>query len=79
MFYLNMPFLGNDYCDVDVEYDVIEGDESVGLAEDYEFTTTVTDEQGNEVDITDDLTREEIWEVIEAIRKDMNKSEYDND
>lgn len=79
MFYLNMPFLGNDYCDVDVEYDVIKGDESVGLAEDYEFTTTVTDEQGNEVDITDDLTREEIWEVIEAIRKDMNKSEYDND
>lgn len=77
--YLHMTFLGNDYFEVDVEYEVIEGDESVGLAEDYEFTATITDEQGNEVDITDDLTREEIWEVIEAIRKDMSKSEYDND
>lgn len=77
--YLHMTFLGNDYFEVDVEYEVIEGDEYVGLAEDYEFTATITDEQGNEVDITDDLTREEIWEVIEAIRKDMSKSEYDND
>lgn len=75
--YVNIQFLGSDYCDVDVEYEVIDGDDSVGLKEDYEFTTTTTDEQGNEIDITDDLTREEVWEVIEAIKKDMQKTEWD--
>ena len=75
--YVNIQFLGSDYCDVDVEYEVIDGDDSVGLKEDYEFTATTTDEQGNEIDITDDLTPEEVWEVIEAIKKDMTKTEWD--
>lgn len=77
-FYTHIKFLG-DYCDVDVEYDIIDGDESVGLKEDYEFTATATDENGNEIDITDELTREEVWEVVEAIKKDISHSEYDND
>lgn len=77
--YLHMRFLGDNYCEVDVEYEVIDGDASVGLAEDYEFTATCTNERGDEIDITDDLTREEVWEVIEAIREDLQKSEYDND
>jgi len=75
--YVHITFLGSDYFEVDVEYEVIDGDDSVGLAEDYEFTATITDEQGNEIDITDDLTREEVWEVIEAIKKDMKKTEWD--
>ena len=77
MFYLNIKFLGSDYCDVDVEYDVIDGDASVGLYEDYEFTATITNEDGNEVDITNDLTREEVYEVIQEIKKDMKKTEWD--
>jgi hypothetical protein len=77
-FYTHIEFLG-DYCDVDIEYDVIEGDPSVGFAEDYEFKATAIDEHGNEIDITDDLTREEAWEVVEAIKKDLSSSEYDND
>lgn len=68
--YTHIQFLG-DYCDVDIEYEVIDGDDSVGLKEDYEYTATCLDEQGNEIDITDDLTYTEICEVIEAIRKDM--------
>jgi hypothetical protein len=78
-FYTHMRFLGDNYYEVDIEYEVIPGDPSVGFAEDYEFTATVTDEQGNEIDITDDLTHKEIWEVIEAIKEDMNSSEYDID
>jgi hypothetical protein len=76
--YVNIKFLG-DWCDVDVEYEVIDGDDSVGLAEDYEFTATATDEKGNEIDITDDLTRSDVADVVEAIRKDLQRSEYDND
>lgn len=68
--YTHIQFLG-DYCDVDIEYEVIDGDDSVGLKEYYEYTATCLDEQGNEIDITDDLTYTEICEVIEAIRKDM--------
>jgi hypothetical protein len=68
--YTNIQFLG-DYCDVDIEYEVIDGDDSVGLKEDYEYTATIVDEQGNDVDITDELTYTEICEVIEAIREDM--------
>ena len=75
--YVNIKFLG-DWCDVDVEYEVIDGDDSVGLDEDYEFTATATDEQGNEIDITDDLTREDVADVVEAIKKDLKRSEYDN-
>lgn len=76
-FYLNIPFLGNDYVDVDVEYDIIEGDESVGLAEDYEFTATCMDEQGKIIDISDDLSSAEIWEVVQAIKKDMRDMQND--
>ena len=76
-FYLNIEFLG-DYCDVDVEYDVIDGDASVGLLEDYEFTATCQDEDGNVIDITDDLTPEEYSDVWKAIKKDLKTSEYDN-
>lgn len=69
-FYLNIPFLG-DYCDVDVEYDIIDGDDSVGLPVDYEITVTCQDEQGNEIDITEELTPEEYAEVIKAIEEDV--------
>ena len=76
MYYTHIQFLG-DYCDVDVEYDVIEGDPSVGLKEDYEFTVTCQDEQGNEVDITDDLDVDEVLDVIEAIKKDIRDMQND--
>jgi len=69
-YYTHIRFLG-DYCDVDIEYEVIEGDESVGLKEDYEFNATCADEQGNEIDITNYLSDSEVQEVIEAIKKDM--------
>lgn len=74
MFYLNIPFLG-DYCDVDVEYDIIDGDDSVGLPVDYEITVTCQDEHGNEIDITEDLTPDEYAEVIKAIEEDTE--DYD--
>lgn len=76
MFYTHIQFLGSDYCDVDIEYDVIDGDPSVGFAEDYEFTATITDEKGNEVDITEDLTPEEVAEVIAAIKEDLKRDDY---
>lgn len=76
-FYTNIQFLG-DYCDVDIEYDIIDGDDSVGLPVDYEFEATYTDELGNEVNITEDLTPEEYSEVLKAIEEDLNSSEYDN-
>lgn len=75
--YLNMQFLG-DWCDVDIEYEIIDGDASVGLYEDYEFTATATDEQGEEIDITDELTRSDVADVIYAIKKDLKRAEYDN-
>jgi hypothetical protein len=75
--YLNMKWVGNDYYDVDVEYDVIDGDESVGLPVDYEYTVTYTNELGLPVDFTEDLTPEEIAEVIEAIEKDLERDDYD--
>ena len=78
MFYLNMPFLGSDYCDVDVEYDIIDGDDSVGLPVDYEITVTCTNEYGLPVDITEDLTPEEYAEVIKAIEEDLEDEEYNN-
>lgn len=74
-FYLTIPFLG-DYCNVDVEYDVIDGDDSVGLPEDYEFTVTCEDEQGNDVDITEELTPLEIQEVYLAIENDLKDYDY---
>lgn len=76
-FYLNIPFLG-DYCDVDVEYDIIDGDDSVGLPVDYEITVTYTDDFEDEIDITDHLTRAEYLEVIDAIQKDLKDWEYKN-
>lgn len=76
-FYTHIAFLG-DYCDVDVEYDIIDGDVSVGLPVDYEFTATCQDELGNEVDITDELTPEEYADVIKAIEEDINGEEYES-
>ena len=73
-FYLNMPFLGDDYCDVDVEYDIIDGDPSVGLPTDYEFSVTYINEYGLPEDFTENLTEDEISEVIEAIKKDIEES-----
>jgi len=78
MFYLNIPFLGSDYCDVDVEYDIIDGDDSVGLPVDYEITVTCTNEYGLPVDITEDLTPEEYAEVLKAIEQDLEGDEYEN-
>lgn len=76
-FYTHIAFLG-DYCDVDVEYDIIDGDDSVGLAVDYEITATCQDEFGNEVDITEELTPEEYADVIKAIEEDLDKNKYEN-
>lgn len=76
-FYLNIPFLGC-YCDVDVEYDIIDGDDSVGLPVDYEITVTYTDDFEDEIDITEQLTRAEYLEVIDAIQKDLKDWEYKN-
>lgn len=75
MFYTHIRFLG-DYCDVDIEYEVIEGDPSVGLPQYYEFTATCIDENGKEVDITEELTPEEYEEVIQEIEKDLEKDDY---
>ena len=77
-YYLNMNILGDDYFDVDVEYDIIDGDDSVGLKTDYEFTATVINEHGLPEDITDNLTSAEHMEVIEAIQKDLKDWEYNN-
>ena len=76
-FYTYIQFLG-DYCDVDIEYEVIDGDDSVGLPTDYEITATCVDENGKEVDITEDLTPEEYAQVIKAIEQDMEDDEYEN-
>jgi hypothetical protein len=76
-FYTHIAFLG-EYCDVDVEYDIIDGDDSVGLPVDYEITVTCQDELGNEVDITEELTPEEYADVIKAIEKDLAGDEYEN-
>ena len=75
-FYTNIRFLG-DYCDVDVEYDIIDGDDPVGLPVDYEITATYMDEDGKEVDITEELTPEEYAEVIQAIEEDLKRDDYD--
>ena len=75
-FYTSIQFLG-DYCDVDVEYDIIDGDNSVGLPVDYEITVTYMDEDGKEVDITEELTPEEYAEVIQAIEEDLKRDDYD--
>lgn len=75
MFYTHIRFLG-DYCDVDIEYEVIDGDDSVGLKEDYEFTATCIDENGKEIDISEELTPEEYAEVVEAIKQDLKKDDY---
>jgi hypothetical protein len=66
-----MPSLGNDYCDVKVEYDIIDGDDSVGLPVSFEFDVSFINEQGETVDIGDSLTPEEFDEVIDAIEKDF--------
>ena len=73
-YYLNMKWVGDDYCDVDVEYDIIDGDPSVGLRTDYEFSVTYINENGLPEDFTEKLTEDEIAEVIEAIEKDIEES-----
>ena len=77
-YYLHMPILGDDYCDVDVEYDIIDGDDSVGLPVDYEITVTyINDENGEVIDITEELTPQEYAEVIKAIEEDLERDDYD--
>jgi len=76
-YYLNMKWVGDDYFDVDVEYDVIDGDESVGLPVDYEYTVTYINELGLPVDFTEDLSDAEKAEIIEAIEKDLERDDYD--
>ena len=77
-YYLNINILGDDYFDVDVEYDIIEGDDSVGLKTDYEFTATYINDDGVEEDITDNLTSAEYFDVIDAIEQDLESREYNN-
>lgn len=76
-FYTHIKYLGDDYFNVDIEYDVIDGDDSVGLPVDYEFTATYMNDDGVEEDITDKLTPKEYGEVIDAIKQDLNTSEWD--
>ena len=75
-FYTHIKYLGDDYFDVDVEYDVIDGDDSVGLPVDYEFTATYINDDGVEEDITEKLTPKEYAEVIKAIEEDLERDEY---
>jgi len=73
-YYLHMKWVGDDYFDVDVEYDIIDGDPSVGLRTDYEFSVTCINEHGLPEDFTNNLSDDEIAEVIEAIEKDIKES-----
>jgi hypothetical protein len=72
-----MKWVGDEYFDVDVEYDVIDGDDSVGLDTDYEFTVTFINEHGLPEDFTQNLTDAEKAEIIEAIEEDLNNMEND--
>jgi hypothetical protein len=76
-FYTHITYVGDDYFDVDVEYDIIDGDDSVGLPVDYEFTATYINDDGVEEDITEKLTPKEYAEVIKAIEKDLERDDYD--
>lgn len=73
-YYLHMKWVGDDYFDVDVEYDIIDGDPSVGLRTDYEFSVTHINEHGLPEDFTNNLSDDEIAEVLEAIEKDIKES-----
>jgi len=75
-YYLNMKWVGDDYYDVDVEYDIIDGDASVGLDTDYEITVTYTNEYGLPVDFTEDLTDKEKAEIYKAIEEDLERDDY---
>jgi hypothetical protein len=76
-FYTHITYVGDDYFDVDVEYDIIDGDDSVGLPVNYEFTATYINDDGVEEDITEKLTPKEYAEVIKAIEKDLERDDYD--
>jgi hypothetical protein len=75
-FYTHITYVGDNYFDVDVEYDVIDGDDSVGLPVDYEFTATYINDDGVEEDITEKLTPKEYAEVIKAIEEDLERDDY---
>jgi len=76
-FYTHITYVGDDYFDVDVEYDIIDGDDSVGLPVNYEFTATYINDDGVEEDITEKLTPKEYAQVIKAIEKDLERDDYD--
>jgi len=76
-FYTHITYVGDDYFDVDVEYDIIDGDDSVGLPVDYEFTATYINDDGVEEDITEKLTPKEYAQVIKAIEKGLERDDYD--
>jgi len=71
-----MPALGDEYCDVRVEYDIIDGDDSVGLPMAFEFDVYFINEKGEGIDLSDSLTPAETDEVIEAIKEDMKSDDY---
>jgi hypothetical protein len=75
-FYTHITYVGDDYFDVDIEYDIIDGDDSVGLPVDYEFTATYINDAGIEEDITEKLTPKEYAEVIKAIEEDLERDDY---
>ena len=77
-FYTHITYLGDDYFDVDIKYEIIDGDDSVGLPVDYEFTATYINDEGVKEDITDNLTSTEYFEVIKAIEQDLEDREYNN-
>ena len=63
-------WLGDD--EVTVEYNYIDGDESVGCKPDYEFWVYLEDK-----DITDDLTDKQSKEVFEACKEDYERPKLD--
>jgi hypothetical protein len=75
-FYTHITYLGDDYFDVDIEYEIIDGDDSVGLPVDYEFAATYINDDGVEEDITEKLTPKEYAEVIKAIEEDLERDDY---
>jgi len=68
-----------EWGDCEVNYDVIEGDPSVGFDEYYEFEVIYAgDEDGSyeNTDIVDKLSDEELEQVINAIKQDLNNDKY---
>lgn len=63
-------WLGDD--EVTVEYNFLEGDESVGLRDDFEFWVFLDDKE-----ISQDLTWEQSKEVYKACQENYERQDFD--